>query len=612
MNEYLILIGVLMIITGFVIVYLGKKREVPNAILWSLFPIFHGLHEFFDFFESNQAPFILERFGIFFAISSSFFLLAATIEFNGAITQPIGKLIALIGIIIASFFIFILPENLIEYTLHHEFDFGLLQISILRFFHGFFMTILSILSVLLSFFYLKWKSNRDFITIDPKISYLTVFSIILLSFYAFFEGFNFKNELFTIFRAVSMSMFIIIPLFFVIQMSSASYFSNLEKLRLERKIIKSEENFREMLETSSMGLLEIDIKSQDISYVNPKFLEIIGYSLKELKRKDFMYESVIHPKDRQQLFKNSKEYESVIHPKDRQQLFKNSKEKNLEFRIYDNEGRIKWLKGKWVNQINEKGKLIKMRLWVDDITKKKKQDKRLSEINKVKSELLIRTSHELKTPLISIKGYVELLLSLYSEKFDKDIILNLNLIKKGSMRLEKIVNNFFKASDLESNQLELNVSEKNISSLIKESVENIKNLALSRNLSLSLNIQENLISKLEEEEIHDVLNNLLLNAINNTPKHGEININSEIKNSFVIISIQDNGVGILEEEKKNIFKQFGKVERYGQGRDLGIDGIGLGLYISKKIVELHGGNMWVESEGRDKGSTFYFSLPLKK
>ncbi len=612
MNEYLVLTGVLMLITGFVIIYLGKKREVPNTILWSLFPIFHGLHELVDFFEGNQAPFILERFGIFFAISSSFFLLAATIEFNGAITQPIGKLIALIGIIIASYFIFILPENLIEYITHHEFDLGLLQFTILRFFHGFFMTILSILSVLFSFLYLKWNSNRDFITIDPKISYLTVFSIILLSFYAFFEGFNFKNELFIIFRAVSMSMFIIIPLFFILEMSSASYFSNLEKLRLERKIIKSEEKFREMLETCSMGLLEIDIKSQDISYVNPKFLEIIGYSLKELKRKDFIYESVIHPKDRQQLFENSKEYESVIHPKDRQQLFKNSKEKNLEFRIYDNEGRIKLLNGKRVNQFNEKGKLIKIRLWVDDITKKKEQDKRLSEINKVKSELLKRTSHELKTPLTSIKGYVELLLSLYSENFDKDIILNLNLIKKGSMRLEKIVNNFFKASDLESNQLELNVSEKNISSLIKESVENVKNLALSRNISLSLNIQSNLISKLEEEKIHDVLNNLLQNAINNTPKHGEININSEIKNGFVILSIQDNGVGILEEEKKNIFKQFGKVERYGQGRDLGIEGIGLGLYISKKIVELHGGNMWVESEGRDKGSTFYFSLPLKK
>lgn len=593
MNEFLIVIGVLMILTGFIIIYFGKKRDLPNTILWSLFPIFHGFHEFADYLESLQAPFIVERFGIFFVISSSFLLLATTIEFNGAIAQPIGKLIALIGISIATYFIFILPEDFIEFIMHHEFDLGLLQITILRFFQGFFMTILSIFSLLLSLLYLKWISIRDFITIDTKISYLTAFSIILLSFYAFFEGFNFSNELLTIFRVVSMAFFLIIPLFFVLEMSSASYFSNLEKLRLERKIKKSGENFREMLETSSMGLLEIDIKTQDISYVNPKFLEITGYSLEELRSKKNFF------------------FKSVLHPKDRQQLFKNSKEKNLEFRIYDNEERKKWLVGKRVNQFNTKGELIKIRFWIDDITKKKEHEKRLNEINKVKSELLKRISHELKTPLISIKGYAELLLNIHSFKFDEDVILNLNQIKEGSVRLEKIINGLFKASDLESGQLKIKISEKDLSNLIKESVNIVKNLAFSRNHSFSLNIQDNLISKLDKEKIQEVLNNLLMNAINNTPQHGEISINSRIKNDFVIISIQDNGIGILEEEKKTIFKQFGKVERYGQGWDLGIDGIGLGLYISKKIVELHGGDIWVESEGRNKGSIFNFSLPLK-
>ena len=74
--------------------------------------------------------------------------------------------------------------------------------------------------------------------------------------------------------------------------------------------------------------------------------------------------------------------------------------------------------------------------------------------------------------------------------------------------------------------------------------------------------------------------------------------------------MEDNGIGFTEDEKEQIFKQFGKIERYGQGWDLGIEGSGLGLYISKKIVELHGGKIWVESEGRNKGSTFYFSLPI--
>ncbi|MFX1326921.1 MAG: sensor histidine kinase [Promethearchaeota archaeon] len=87
-------------------------------------------------------------------------------------------------------------------------------------------------------------------------------------------------------------------------------------------------------------------------------------------------------------------------------------------------------------------------------------------------------------------------------------------------------------------------------------------------------------------------------------------IKTEIQDKIVIVSIKDNGIGFTEEEKGKIFQHFGKIERYGQGLELGIDGTGLGLYISIKIIEAHGGEIWMESEGRNKGSTIYFSLPL--
>ena len=79
---------------------------------------------------------------------------------------------------------------------------------------------------------------------------------------------------------------------------------------------------------------------------------------------------------------------------------------------------------------------------------------------------------------------------------------------------------------------------------------------------------------------------------------------------FILISIHDNGIGITYEEKKRLFSQFGKIERYGQGLDIISDGSGLGLFISKKIIELHGGKISVKSRGRNKGSTFSFALPL--
>jgi signal transduction histidine kinase len=123
-------------------------------------------------------------------------------------------------------------------------------------------------------------------------------------------------------------------------------------------------------------------------------------------------------------------------------------------------------------------------------------------------------------------------------------------------------------------------------------------------------MQDNLITLIEKEQIHQVISNLLNNAVKYTPPGGSIEIKSEIKENFIIISINDNGIGFTEEEKGMIFKQFGKIERYGQGLDIIAEGSGFGLFISKRIIELHGGEIWVESEGRNKGSTFYLSLPL--
>ena len=78
------------------------------------------------------------------------------------------------------------------------------------------------------------------------------------------------------------------------------------------------------------------------------------------------------------------------------------------------------------------------------------------------------------------------------------------------------------------------------------------------------------------------------------------------------VSIRDDGIGLADEEKNKIFKKFGKDERYGQGLDIVSEDTSLGLYISKRIIELHGRNIWIESEGRDKGSIFSFSLPILK
>lgn len=240
----------------------------------------------------------------------------------------------------------------------------------------------------------------------------------------------------------------------------------------------------------------------------------------------------------------------------------------------------------------------------------KQLNTRLQEINHLKSELLYRISHELKTPLISVKGYTDLILTSYKEKLDPDLLSYLKAIMEGSERLENLINELLESSKLENDQIKLKVKDGDLTSLIEHTLEQLDEVIKARKHSIILNLNDKLLTKFDEEKIQKVISHLLLNAINYTPKIGQINITSDVRNDKIIISIKDNGIGLTKEEKFKLFKQFGKIERYGKGWEVGIDGVGFGLYNSKKIVELHDGKIWVESDGVNKGSTFYFSLPL--
>jgi len=178
--------------------------------------------------------------------------------------------------------------------------------------------------------------------------------------------------------------------------------------------------------------------------------------------------------------------------------------------------------------------------------------------------------------------------------------------------LQKLIGDILKAAELEAGFSKIKLKNNNLSNLIHICVREVQGFADLRSHGLKINIQPKLITNFEEEQIHKVVSNLLSNAIKYTPPNGKIEIRSEIRGNLIITSIKDNGIGFTSEEKQKIFKQYGKIERYGQNLEVIQDGNGLGLFISRKIVELHGGKIWVESDGRKRGSTFYFTLPLTK
>jgi len=357
-----------------------------------------------------------------------------------------------------------------------------------------------------------------------------------------------------------------------------------ERKKTEQQLKESEEKYRILIETAVMGLVEFDVIRNKVSYINPKLLDILGYKKKELL--------------------DEKIFMEIVHPEDLENLIISREEKNVEFRIVTKDGKIKWLSGTRNNLFNKEGKLISARLWLQDSTESK-------EVEEIKSNLLTRFSHEFKTPLISIKGFADFLLTEYKVNLDEKILSFLRRIKEGSNRLEALINSFIESSQLEKTVIRMNLKQEDVSDLVQEVLLELEGYIGMREHTINVSLYEKLITTIDKEKIYTVLSNILINAIDYTPQGGKISIKSSIDKNFLTISVKDNGIGLTEEEKKYLFKPFGKIERYGMGWDITVGGIGMGLYISKEIIELHGGKIWSESEGRSKGSEFLFSLPIK-
>ncbi len=370
-----------------------------------------------------------------------------------------------------------------------------------------------------------------------------------------------------------------------------------EKKLAEQKIKESEKNFRTIAEQAFIGTLII--QEDKVEYVNNALLQIFEFSHDEIKNwRKIDLIKLIYPEDLQYLRESREKLRAG--ESDIKQFY--------SYRVFTKYGKIKWI-DQFSRPIIYRGKPAEL-VTIMDITEKKKAEEELIKLNSLKSELLRRTSHELKTPLVSIKGFSELLLTVHREKLDDYVLATIREIKLGCERLENLIQDILKTAELESESVELKKSEEDLSFLIKLCVRELQGLTRLRNHEINLDIHDKLITKFEPDQIHLVLSNLINNAIKYTPSNGKIQIKSAITDDYILISIEDNGIGVTSEEKKRLFTQFGKIERYGQGLDIISDGSGLGLFITKKIIELHGGTIRVKSKGRNKGSTFYFTLPI--
>jgi signal transduction histidine kinase len=235
----------------------------------------------------------------------------------------------------------------------------------------------------------------------------------------------------------------------------------------------------------------------------------------------------------------------------------------------------------------------------------------LKTLDHMKDEFLSITSHDLRTPLTIVRSYLWLILNTKKDSItDPKAVEYLDICLTSTNRLIRLVNNTLTVSRIEAGHIEIKPDKNDIEPVIEDVVNEFQTMAQEKNITFTFEKPSKQLptTMFDKDRIREVLVNLVGNAMHYTTKGG-ITIKSEQKDQFIVVSVTDTGKGIEPENISKMFKKFGRLESALDTYTPDATGTGLGLYISKSIVELHKGKIWVESEA-GKGSTFSFSLPI--
>lgn len=235
---------------------------------------------------------------------------------------------------------------------------------------------------------------------------------------------------------------------------------------------------------------------------------------------------------------------------------------------------------------------------LSDVTKQK-------EIDALKDKFVAHVSHELRSPLTIIKGAVLTVKDRIAGELNPEQEELLKDAGDGISRLERLINDLLDIAKIESGKMELRLAPVNINELIQKVVDSSQLWAKSKKLELKTIPGTILETQADTDKITQIIMNLISNAIKFTPEQGHIDIATTIKpeENNIYISVRDSGVGIA---KDNLHKVFQKFQQFGVGRG----GSGLGLFICKELVEMHGGQISIESD-LGRGTTFTFTIPVK-
>jgi PAS domain S-box-containing protein len=232
----------------------------------------------------------------------------------------------------------------------------------------------------------------------------------------------------------------------------------------------------------------------------------------------------------------------------------------------------------------------------------------LKEEDETKSYFISTASHELRTPLTVINSYLEMFEDGLLGKLNRNQCDKLAIMRSQTDHMISLVEDMLDTSRLESRKFKIQKQIIDVGDIAKSAMDEISRLADMKEHCMSLKMEKIQHQTMgDEQRIKQVFSNLLTNAIKYTPNKGKIEVEIKDEKKCILVSISDTGIGINEKEHEKIFEKFYTVG--GKSLTKESDRMGLGLTIARGIVEAHGGEIWVESDGEGNGSTFYFTFP---
>jgi len=347
------------------------------------------------------------------------------------------------------------------------------------------------------------------------------------------------------------------------------------------KLQKSELLFKTISNASPVGLWMTDANGEN-NFVNDTWVKWTGMPLEQHYVNGWLSRVLEEDKKDIPSFKNA---------------FDRREKYTAEFRITRQDKEIRWCLSEGYPFYDIHGEFAGYAGSVTDITDIKKLEQQ-------KDFFISMASHELKTPITSIKGYVQILMSMHKESPDTFLKNSLATVNKQIGTLTKLIADLLDMSKIKSGSLQLNKEDFSINDMIRETIEEVKHTQPDYTIVFSPE-SENVIHA-DRIRIAQVLINFLTNAIKYSPHFNMVTIRTNVIDNNVVVSVIDSGIGISKHDQEKIFQRFYRVE----GKDeKTFPGFGIGLFIAAEIVQRHNGKISVESEP-GRGSIFSFSLPL--